>query len=164
MSLGTTFNGLPSWAKGTISVILVAGVIGGAYLTFKKIQTIVQDRKRRDEEKAITDKLAELNKNPSTKQKLSDISIKSMANVIHTSLNGMGTDYWAVSTEINRLKNDADFLALKEAFGTRTINSGVYLVPDFKGSLSECIRDEMSADEVLDLNKLIAGKGIKYRI
>ena len=158
------FKNLPPWAKGTMAVVLTAGVIGGTYLAIKKIRTSIEDRKRRDENKAVTDKLAELNKNSSTKQKLSDISIKSMANIIETSFNGMGTDYWAVSTQIDRLKNDADFLALKEAFGTRDINSGVYLVPDFKGNLSEAIHNEMSADEVLDLNKLIAGKGIKYRL
>ena len=158
------FKNLPPWAKGTIAVVITAGVIGGTYFAIKKIRMSIEDRKRRDENKAVKDKLAELNKNPSTKQKLSDISIKSMANIIETSFNGMGTDYWAVSTQIDRLKNDADFLALKEAFGTRAINSGVYLVPDFKGNLSEAIHDEMSADEILDLNKLIAGKGIKYRL
>ena len=158
------FKNLPPWAKGTIAVVITAGVIGGTYLAIKKIRTSIEDRKRRDENKAVTDKLDELNKNPSTKEKLYDISIKSMANIIETSFNGIGTDYWAVSTQIDRLKNDADFLALKEAFGTRTINSGVYLVPDFKGNLSEAIHDEMSADEILDLNKLIAGKGIKYRL
>ena len=158
------FKNLPPWAKGTMAVVITVGVIGGTYLTIKKIRTSIEDRKRRDENKAVTDKLTELNKNPSTKQKISDISIKSMANIIETSFNGIGTDYWAVSTQIDRLKNDADFLALKEAFGTRTINSGVYLVPDFKGNLSESIHNEMSADEILDLNKLIAGKGIKYRL
>lgn len=158
------FKNLPPWAKGTMAVVITLGVIGGSYLTIKKIRTSIEDRKRRDENKAVTDKLDELNKNPSTKQKISDISIKSMANIIETSFNGIGTDYWAVSTQIDRLKNDADFLALKEAFGTRTINSGVYFVPDFKGNLSETIHNEMSADEVLDLNKLIAGKGIKYRL
>ena len=158
------FKNLPPWAKGTMAVVITVGVIGGTYLAIKKIRTSIEDRKRRDENKAVTDKLTELNKNPSTKQKISDISIKSMANIIETSFNGMGTDYWAVSTQIDRLKNDADFLALKEAFGTRTINSGVYLVPDFKGNLSESIHNEMSADEILDLNKLIAGKGIKYRL
>ena len=158
------FKNLPPWAKGTIAVVITVGVIGGTYLTVKKIRTSIEDRKRKDENKAVADKLTELNKNPATKQKLSDITIKSMANVIETSLNGMGTDYWAVSTQINRLKNDADFLALKDSFGTRTINSGVYFVPDYKGNLSEVIHDEMEADEVLDLNKLIAGKGIKYRL
>lgn len=158
------FKNLPTWAKGTIAVTITVGVVGGAYFTFKKIKTSIEDRKRRDENKAVQDELSRLNNNSATKQKLSDISIKSMANIIETSFDGMGTDYWAISTQIDRLKNDADFLALRNAFGTRTINSGIYLVPDFKGNLSEVIHNEMSSDEVLDLNKLIAKKGIKYRL
>lgn len=158
------FKNLPPWAKGTMAVVITLGVVGGTYFTVKKIKTSIEDRRRRDENKAVEDELTKLNKNPSTKQKLSDITIKSMANVIETSFNGIGTDYWAVSTQLDRLKNDADFLALKNSFGIRIINSGVYFVPDFKGNLSEAIHNEMSADEVLDLNKLIASKGIKYRL
>jgi hypothetical protein len=158
------FKNLPPWAKGAIAVTVTVGLVGGVYFTVKKIKDSIEDRNRRDESKAVEDELSKLNNNSATKQKLVQSSIESIANIIETSANGMGTDYWAISTQINRLKNDADFLALQKAFGTRTINSGVYLVPDFKGNLSQVLRDEMSADEVLDLNKLLSKKGIKYRL
>ena len=155
---------LPSWAKGAIAVTVTAGVVFAVYLSYEKVKSLIEDRKRNQEDKAVEDKLKELNDDPKTRQKLSDINIKSMANTIATSFSGIGTDYWAVSTQINRLVNDADFLALKKAFGIRAINSGIYFVPSFRGNLSETIHDEMSADEVLDLNKLLSKKGIKYRL
>jgi hypothetical protein len=170
MSLGSTFNNLPPWAKGTIAVVATAGFVVGAFYGIKAIRTVISNKNTEGQDKEVksasTD-LQKLNKDPKTKQKLSNVSIQTIANAIKDESDGIGLEhnyYWSVSTQLNKLQNDADYLALVEAFGVRTINSGIYFVPDFKGTLSQVIHHALPQGDVDDLNKLLQKKGIKYRL
>ena len=170
MSVGSTFNSLPPWAKGTIAVVATASAVLVAFYGVKAIKTIINNKNTQGQDKEVdsakTD-LQKLNKDAKTKQKLSNVSIQTIANAIKDESDGIGLEhnyYWAVSTQLNKLQNDADYLALVEAFGVRTINSGIYFVPDFKGTLSQVIHHALPQGDVDDLNKLLKKKGIKYRL
>ena len=170
MSTGNTFNNLPPWAKGTIAVVATVSVGLVAFYGVKAIKNILNNRNTEGQNKEVSSAstdLEKLNKDPKTKQKLSDLSIQTIANAIKDESDGIGLEhsyYWAVSTQLNKLQNNADYLALVEAFGVRTINSGIYFVPDFKGTLSQVIRHALPQGDVDDLNKLLQKKGIKYRL
>ena len=165
-----TFNNLPSWAKGTIAVIGTVGVAIGVIYGVKAVKNIIKNKntegQNKEVESASTD-LEALNKSSKTKQKLSNLSIQTIANAIKDESDGIGLEhnyYWSVSTQLNKLQNNADYLALVEAFGIRTINSGIYFVPDFKGTLSQVIHHALPQSDVDDLNRLLQKKGIKYRL
>jgi hypothetical protein len=170
MSIGSTFNSLPPWAKGTIAVIGTVGVVAIGYYGVKAVKTFINNKNTTGQDKEVgeaTSELQKLNKDSKTKQKLSKLTIETIANAIKDESDGIGLEhnyYWAVSTQLNKLQNDADYLALVDAFGVRTINSGIYFVPDFKGTLSQVIHHALPQGDVDDLNKLLKKKGIKYRL
>lgn len=157
-----SFLGLPGWAKGLVAVAVVGGV---GYIGFKIYKKLSNTDKGQKKEEKSWDKEAEaLNKDPKTKATISTQQLQSYANVLQTAMNGMTTNVGAITSVFNALKNDADFAGLTAAFGVRTINSGVYLVPDFTGTLAACLTDELSTSEKNDLNTILAKKGIKYRV
>jgi len=168
--MGLNFNTLPSWAKGTIAVVTTVGVAVGVFYSVRGINKSLKRRKdekgQTDEIDSTADELSKLNKNPSTKQKLSDSTIKSIANVIEIESETAWFShsyYWSISSQLNKLKNNADFLALNKSFGTRII-SGHFFDRDFTATLSQVIQYNLDQSDVDGLNRLLTKKGIKYKI
>lgn len=87
------------------------------------------------------------------------------ANRLEQAMFDIGTDEDAVFSVFNQLRNNADFLALKQAFGVRQYTGG-YL-PGFLSdelSLDGWIQQEFDSDEIDELNNILSSKGITYRI
>ncbi len=91
------------------------------------------------------------------------LKIQQSANSIFSGLNGSGTDEQSIYRAFTNINNDVDMINLIRAYGVRELNSGIALVPNYKGTLSQCLTNELDANEIKALNDLLARKGIKYR-
>lgn len=160
-----SFTSLPTWAKGIIGVAVVGVTIYAIYKIQKKITEAKQDKPNKSEGKEVENELVALNQNPNTKQTISPSQALSIANTIYNSMIGLGTDEYAIYGQFYILRNNADFLAVQKAYGTRTVPSGsIAFVTDFKGTLVSTLRNELNADEAQTINKILAKKKIKFRI
>jgi hypothetical protein len=161
------FKGLPTWAKGTIALVVTAGVVTSVYFGIRGIKKLIQNidnKNNKDEVNASEDELTRLNKNSSTKQKMTKVQAESFANAIDTMMNGYGTDSQGIKDIFYKVSNDADVLAIINAFGVRTISSGnLNPEPDFKGTLSGALREELNSDWINLINKVLSDKKITYR-
>ena len=117
-----------------------------------------------NEAQSTANDLEALNKNPYTRQKISDSQAKAYANKIFTCMNGKGTYEYELVGVFYHLFNDADFLAVEKAFGTRTIYSKTYFVDDFRGNMVSAIADELDVDYIKKINSILAKKNIRRRV
>lgn len=163
MSAETTFVGLPGWAKGAIAVAGTATAIFIAYKVYSAIQKRIKlagDYKQSGEVKKDLADLIQAGIKPS----YTDSEYSSMANKVYTAFDGYTSDPVAVGWVMARMKNDADVLKLINAYGVRTISSGKgNPTPDFSGTMSSAITDELSTSEVIQLNKILQQRGIKIK-
>jgi hypothetical protein len=87
------------------------------------------------------------------------------ANRLEQAMFDIGTDEDAIFSVFNSLNNNADFLALKSAFGVRNYTGG--FVPGFLSddlTLDGWLAQELDSSEIAELNKILSNKGITYRI
>lgn len=145
-----SFTGLPTWAKGVIAVGILAGV---GFIVYKVIKTIgdKEDREKNKRDKAeindVEKELNKLNEDPSKKQTISTSEASGIANKLFAAMNGMGTTTTEIETQLLRLKNQADWLAVRAGYGTRTLNSGVWGVADYTGTLEGALTDELGVTD-----------------
>lgn len=160
-----SFSELPQWAKGVIAVALVGGIAYGVYAISKALRDRAENKEDKEEQKDWTSEEENINKDPKRKATLSSAQFRSMANKIYSAMDGYGTDEEAIVAVFRSLKTDGDFVGLQKAFGIRTIDSG-YLnpAPNFKGTLTAAITDELSNYYKQRINKILADKKIKYRV
>ena len=91
------------------------------------------------------------------------LNFKSMADNIYEALDGYGTTFQTIMDEFAKLKNNPDFDALYNAFGTRTVSSGRgnIFVSDYTGDMVGALKQDLSKTEIGKLNSLLSNKGIK---
>lgn len=148
-------------------VVQLVGVAVGTILVFKILKAVKQaqeDKSNRSETQSTANELQLLNQNPTTKQKITSSQANSYANKLFASMNGKGTYENEIVSVFYHIYNDADFLALQKAFGTKTIESRTYFVPDFRGTMIQCLADELDTDYTQKINKILKAKKIKYRV
>ena len=134
------------------------------YRLITKQKERVSDKPNRTEAQNTANDLEELNKNPYTRQKISNSQASAFANKIWTCMEGKGTYENELVGVFYNLKNDADFLAVEKAYGTRTIHSKTYFVDDFRGNMVSAIADELGVDYIKKINSILAKKGIRRRV
>ena len=147
--------------------VQVVGFAVGIYLVYRLIKGVnkfQEDIPFQSEEQSTANELAKLNKNPYTRQKLTESQAKSYANKLFQAMDGLGTDEQSIYSVFYKLQNDADFLAIQNAFGTKTISSGSYFVSDVRGTMVPCLSSELDIDELKRVNDILSKKNIKYRI
>lgn len=69
-----------------------------------------------------------------------------------------GTDEKAIYGVFEKMKNDLDIVQLFKAFGMRRLEFSFT-----QANLGGFLASELSADEIQNVNKILASKGIKYR-
>lgn len=147
--------------------MFIAGGVAVAFGVKKVLDYFKPERKREESEskQVITELEAE-----KQKQKASyPVSTYSgWASAIAQAIFGAGTDTPVIYDIFRKLKNNTDFLMLQKAWG----NPKRQVYPDWfvfystgrKFTLSEALRDDLSASEIKKINSILASKGIKYRI
>jgi len=148
-------------------LVQIGSVALVTYVVFKVIKAQKQakeDKANRGENQATTNELQLLNQNPATKQRITTSQASAYANKIFASMNGKGTYEDEIVGVFYKLYNDADFLAVQKAFGTRTIESRTWFVEDFRGTLIQCLADELDTDYTKKINEILRKKKIKYRV
>jgi hypothetical protein len=139
----------------------------GAYIIYRLVKGTSQkleDKPFDSENQQTTNELQVLNQNPSTKQKITNSQAMAYANKIYTCMEGQGTYEYELIGVFYHLNNDADFLAVEKAFGTRTIHSRTYFVPDFRGTMVSAIADELDVSYIKKINDILIQKKIKRRV
>lgn len=153
------FLGLPPWAKGIIAIGVLAG---GAFVVYKIVKKFNEDARRESKQNLnIKQELEQETKtNPLTFAKS---QYSTFADTIQTAGFDLGTDEKAIYSVFNKLKNNSDYLALLAAWGspTRTITD---FGMDYKMTLPQFLRWEMSDTEISKVNNILASKKIKYRV
>jgi hypothetical protein len=147
--------------------VQLVGVAVGTIVVFKILKAVKQaqeDKSNSNENQATANELQVLNQNPATRQKITASQAQSYANKINTAMQGWGTYEDEIISVFYKLQNDADFLALQKAFGTRTIKSRNYFSPDFRGTLIQCLADELDISYTKKINEILKKKKIKYRV
>ena len=98
--------------------------------------------------------------NPNTTKPL---AYSSLADTLFEAMDGYGTDNDSITEVFRSLRNQADFDALEDAFGSRKISSGRGNIfqGDYKGRLIGALKDELDGEELADLNNLLRSKKIK---
>jgi hypothetical protein len=161
MAKGELFKELPTWAKGVVALIVVGGAGVIIYTIYKKVANIVGDKNDRQQLAAEKDELSNI-KPPAT---ISKGQAEAMANAIFTALDGYASDEDAVNTQFSKLKNNADWLLLSQAYGTREVSSGrLNPAPNYTGTLIGALNDELSASERAEANAILRKNGVTYTI
>jgi len=84
-----------------------------------------------------------------------------MADSIFNAMDGYGTNFGTIKTEIGKLKSMDDWNALLQAYGSRTVSSGNWniFVSDYQGELPGALRDELRDGQISDLNTILGKFG-----
>lgn len=147
-----------------LSIVILILIILAIYLITKR----KKEKGARDEAKETSKGLKELNKNPKTKQTITKQQAAAIANTLETAMSGYGTDTLAIYKNLMLLRNEADYLAVSDAFGIREISSGRgNPTPNFKGTLSAALTDELGTTDVTNttkINTMLKQRGISLTI
>lgn len=156
------FQGLPPVARGIIAVGIVAGIAYVSYKVYKGIKASKEMKGAREEIGSADD----ASKTLSTIQKptLDSYNLSRIANQLFTAMDGYGHNTSAIYKGFADVKNDLDVVNLVKAYGIREISSGkLNPEPNFKGTLGQALTNELTNEELKQLNLLLSRKGIKYR-
>lgn len=96
---------------------------------------------------------------------LSDLSFQDseyvqMTQQLFTAMDGVGTSVPTIENIMSKLKTKSDWLRIVHKFGTRTISSGLFFVPDVTGDLYQCLESELSAADKVKINNSLANIGV----
>ena len=157
------WESLPPYAKGVIAIAGTLLAAGGIYIAYNAIKTYLANKASNAEVTALTSTLSTLAGKgiyPSLSQQQAD----SLANELEAAFQGYGTDYATVKRDFQQLANDADMVILLKTFGIRKIGSGAYNpTPDFTGTLSAVMVDELSSSQMDEINTILSQAGITQK-
>lgn len=168
--LKKSYMNLPPATRGLVTLV---GVGVGLYVVFKIYKSVsdslsgveTAQSSAAKEDRGWASEVDKLNQNPATKATISKAQAQSFAASMFAAMDGYGTDEDAIISVFNNLKNDADYAMVFNAYGVREISSGAFNPsPNFKGTLSGALTDELDAEYKTKINNLMATKKIKYRV
>lgn len=92
----------------------------------------------------------------------SGLDFRSLANQLFDAMDGYGTSNAVIKDIFKQIKTDADYDALKSAYGVREKSSGFgnIFVSNFEGDLPASLKDEMSKSEIAELNQILTSNRI----
>lgn len=93
---------------------------------------------------------------------VSNLNFSAMADSLFNSMTNYGTYEEDIIDELKKLKTKADWNALVQAYGTRTLNCGSWnpFCDDFTGDLAACLNDELSEGWMKDVNDVLGKFGV----
>jgi hypothetical protein len=168
------WNSLPTWAKGVIAVVGVLAVGGIAFGVYRSVKKAIEGIKEGKEDREIKDETSqELNQlqNQGINPTLSDSSAVSLANYIESALNGCelsGTEAEVVKAILSQVNNQADWLKLQNAYGSRTTDNCGFGTGDSKQDLKGILTSDLDGYNytftlyINQLKKGLQAKGINW--
>ncbi len=158
----------PDTLKGIQKIAITVAIIGGAgaaaYFIYRAIKKRLDSRDSRKQISDTEDDLKTLIKN-GQKLTLTASAQQAIANGLFQAMDGYGTDENAILREFAKINNDADLLAVIKTYGVKTLSSGNFNpVPNFTGTLTEALAQELSSEYVTAINGMLSRKGIKQRL
>lgn len=170
----STFSELPAWAKGTIAVIGVLTLVGGALLIRRGIKKLAENKDERKEERDLTQnsqqELSQLQQQ-GVSPTLSDLDAQTLANTIQTLLDGCelsGSEDQAVKAILSKVNNQADWVKLQQVFGRRKMDNCGIWTGDTDYDLKSLLTDQLDAFDwtfstyITVLKKGLSAKGISF--
>ena len=82
-------------------------------------------------------------------------------------MDGYGTRDYDLKSAFKAIKNNADFSGTSAAYGVRTLQPGHgvgWMISSFKGTMVQCLEDDVSSSTIEYINKGLQSRGVKYRI
>ena len=91
------------------------------------------------------------------------LSYRSLADALFEAMDGYGTNEDDIMGVFKNLRNQADFDALEQAYGSREVSSGRGNIfqSNYKGRLVGALKEELGSSDLADLNSLLRSKKIK---
>ena len=168
-----SYDGLPSWAKGIVGVIVVGGVAIIGYTIYTKIRDKVRLQDAMKVSGFAETELKELMKK-GIKPTLSKSQIEGMILKLEEAMNGCGTTTDQIYQVFGELNNKADVLALIVAFEVRyyrpcaissPISYAIWLKNEraYGGNLNSWLSYDLSSSEIQKINSILATKNIDYK-
>lgn len=157
--------GAPFFSDRGKKILLAVGAVIGAIVIIRALKGFTSKQDSREEVREAYNELEEMNESPTTRQKITAFQAQQYANSIFGAMNGYGTDEVAIYGVFYRIFNDADFLAVSKSFGIREVSSGrLNPEPNMKGTMTQCLHNEMSFEERKTLNNILKKKKIRFRV
>ena len=170
----STFSELPAWAKGTIAVIGVLTLVGGALLIRRGIKKLGENKDERKEERDLNqnaqNELGQLQQQGVT-PKLSDFDAQTLCNSIVSLLGGLestGSERLVVEGILEKVNNQADWVKLQQVFGRRPIDNAFYGTGDTIYDLKSLLTEQLDAIDwsfnryITVLKNGLSAKGITF--
>ena len=172
----STFSELPTWAKGTIAVIGVLTLVGGALLIRRGIKKLAENKDERQQERDLNqntqNELGQLEQQ-GVQPTLSDLNAQTLCNTIQVLLDGcetpfLGEEYQVVQAILDKVKNQADWVKLQQAFGRRKIDNCGYWTGDTDYDLKTLLNDQLDTTAlnfklyITNLKEELLKKGITF--
>ncbi len=95
-----------------------------------------------------------------------NLDFRSLANQLFDAFDGYGTANSKIKEIFKLLRSNADYDALKAAYGVREVSSGAWNIfqSNFEGDLPATLREELDSDELAELNQILTSNGISRTI
>ena len=146
------YQSLPSRAKGTLAVAVIAGIGILGFVIYKNFKPRTKEQKELDKDE---DTFIEQGQKPSFPKS----QYTAFADTIQQENLSFNTDEGKIYDIFKQMKNDLDIILLIEAFGERrpqfTLNN-VGLVP--------FLNEDLNSSEIGEINKILTAKNIKFRV
>lgn len=143
-------------------ILTIGAVIGGLWLLKKilgEIEDVGQNKSSREQ---VNQEAKELEQEKKKKAPtLSPSQAASIANVIHAAMDGYGTDESAIVTQFRKIKTNADYLMVSQAYGVKKVSSGRFNPePDYEGTMAGALASELDNTYRVKLNTILKNNGV----
>ena len=159
---------IPPLFKGIISIAALAGASFGIYKLAAYIKQKNAEKETAAEVEATASEASKLKK-AGVKPSLNEVQLKNMVNGIKIAF----LNYDPITRahvqplfgELVKISNDLDTLNLINSYGIQEIDFPAlkFTANDFKGNLTESVKNFLNREEIAAANGILARKGIKYR-
>lgn len=98
-----------------------------------------------------------------------DSQYYTFADELESAMENAGTDEETIYRVFRKIKNNKDYLYLQKAFGKRTYSGELFggltsLVDPTEDSLEQWLQNELSAEEITKVNKILSNNNVNYSI
>lgn len=156
MAKGEIFGGLPSWAKGVISIAVVGAAVFIGYKLYKKAKDLAANK---DEKKVTNENLTEFDKLQKQGQKLSKPipAYQQLINDIVKKLNGcedIRSEGQVIEGIVAVVKKPVDWYYLVSKFGNKDIEDcGTFGLAKTNYDLPTLLKDQLDTGGYMYINK-----------